>query len=58
MIGDSDEAITTGQHNSAARAQFLHIAGARFVCLTLVPAALRSAVISARHDLAHYWSLV
>jgi hypothetical protein len=58
MIGDSDEAVTTEQHNSAAHAQFLHIAGARFVCLTLVPAALRSAAISSRYDLAHYWSLV
>jgi hypothetical protein len=41
MIGDSDEATTTKQHNSAARAPSLPIAGARFVLfvLTLVPAA-------------------
>jgi hypothetical protein len=41
MIGESDEATTTKQQNSAARAPFLPICSARFVLfvLTRVPAA-------------------
>jgi hypothetical protein len=32
MAGDSDEETTTRQKKSSASVNFLHIAGARFVC--------------------------